>query len=54
MTEFFHDVPAPVAFAGTDAGDGLAYRVYDPNRVVAGKTMAEHLRIAVCYWHSFH
>jgi xylose isomerase len=53
MTEFFHDVPTPVAFAGTDAGDGLAYRVYDPDRVVAGKTMAEHLRIAVCYWHSF-
>jgi xylose isomerase len=54
MTEFFTDVPAPVAFAGTDAApDQLAYRVYDPTRVVAGKTMAEHLRIAVCYWHSF-
>ena len=53
MNEFFHDVPTPVAFAGADAGDGLGYRVYDPNRVVAGKTMAEHLRIAVCYWHSF-
>lgn len=53
MTEFFTDVPQPVAFAGSGATDGLAYRVYDPNRVVAGKTMAEHLRIAVCYWHSF-
>jgi xylose isomerase len=30
-----------------------AFQVYDPQRVVAGKTMAEHLRIAVCYWHSF-
>jgi xylose isomerase len=53
MTEFFTEVPGPVAFAGSGSGDGLAYRVYDPNRVVAGKTMAEHLRIAVCYWHSF-
>ncbi|MEZ5248589.1 MAG: xylose isomerase [Ilumatobacteraceae bacterium] len=54
MPEFFLDVPEPVAFAGSDAGpDRLAYRVYDPDRVVAGKTMAEHLRIAVCYWHSF-
>jgi xylose isomerase len=62
MTEFFRDVPEPVAFAGAaDAADGAdgapgdrpAYRVYDPDRVVAGKRMADHLRIAVCYWHSF-
>jgi len=53
MTDFFSDVPDPVAFAGAGTGDGLAYRVYDPTRVVAGKTMAEHLRIAICYWHSF-
>jgi xylose isomerase len=55
MTEFFADVPAPVAFAGStgSSGDGLRYRIYDPKRTVLGKTMAEHLRIAVCYWHSF-
>jgi xylose isomerase len=53
MTEFFTDVSTPVAFAGAGSQDGLAYRVYDPDRIVAGKTMAEHLRIAVCYWHSF-
>ena len=53
MTEFFASVPEPVAPAGTDPGDGLGFSVYDPDRVVAGKTMAEHLRIAVCYWHSF-
>ena len=52
--EFFPDVAEPVAVAGTDPGDGaLAYRVYDPARVVGDRTMAEHLRIAVCYWHSF-
>ena len=55
MTEFFTSVPHPVAFAtpGASSSDALTYRVYDPNRVVRGKTMAEHLRIAVCYWHSF-
>ncbi len=53
MSEFFASVPGPVAPAGTDPGDGLGFSVYDPDRVVAGKTMAEHLRIAVCYWHSF-
>ena len=31
----------------------LAYRYYDPERVVLGKRMEDHLRIAVCYWHTF-
>jgi xylose isomerase len=52
MSEFFTDVPEPVNPAGT-SGDGLSYLVYDPDRMVAGKRMEEHLRIAVCYWHSF-
>jgi len=52
--EFFPDIAAPVRFAGSDGGaDGPAYLVYQPERMVAGKTMAEQLRIAVCYWHSF-
>ncbi|MEM9131863.1 MAG: xylose isomerase [Actinomycetota bacterium] len=31
----------------------MAYRVYDPDRLVAGRRMEDHLRIGVCYWHSF-
>ncbi|MFT3955018.1 MAG: xylose isomerase [Piscinibacter sp.] len=31
----------------------MGYRWYDPDRKVLGKRMAEHLRFAVCYWHSF-
>jgi xylose isomerase len=31
----------------------LAYNFYEPQKVVLGKTMAEHLRIAVCYWHTY-
>ncbi len=50
---FFDDVPEPVTYARDGAGDGLAYRVYDSDRVVAGRRMEDHLRIAVCYWHSF-
>ncbi len=53
MPSFFSDVPKPVAFAGTDPKGGLGYRVYNPDRIVAGKRMEDHLRIAVCYWHSF-
>ena len=54
MTDFFTEVPRRVRYAG-EQGDpeDLAYRVYDPDQIVAGKSMAEHLRIAVCYWHSF-
>jgi xylose isomerase len=53
MTEFFTEVPDRVAPAGAGPADGLAFRVYDPDRVVDGKRMEDHLRIAVCYWHSF-
>jgi xylose isomerase len=42
-----------VRFEGPDSDNPLAYRWYDKNRVIAGRTMAEHLRFAVCYWHSF-
>jgi xylose isomerase len=53
MAEFFTDV-APVRFEGPDTDTELAFRVYDPDRVVLGERMADHLRMAVCYWHSFH
>ncbi len=51
--EFFSDVPGPVGLVGADSGDDLAFRVYDPERMVLGKRMEDQLRIAVCYWHSF-
>src|SRR6185369_15451954 len=38
---------------GPDATDPLAYTVYDPDRMVLGKRMEDHLRIGVCLWHSF-
>ncbi len=50
---FFSDVPEPVAFAGSSSSKGLSYRVYDPDQMVAGRRMEDHLRIGVCYWHSF-
>jgi len=51
-TEFFTGVGA-VRYAGPDSDDPLSYRWYDADRVVAGRRMADHLRMAVCYWHSF-
>jgi xylose isomerase len=54
MTDFFPNVPerVPAAAAGGDETP-FRFRVYDPDRIVAGKRMEDHLRVAVCYWHSF-
>ena len=51
MTDFFKDVPK-VRFEGA-AGGELAFRHYNPDEVVMGKRMEDHLRFAVAYWHSF-
>ena len=52
MSEFFNDI-APIRYEGPQSDNPLAYRYYDPERVVLGKRMEEHLRLAVCYWHTF-
>jgi xylose isomerase len=44
---------APIRYEGPETGNDFAYRVYDPQRVVLGKSMQDWLRCAVCYWHSF-
>ena len=51
MSQFFAD-RAPARFAGPDSKDPLAFRFYDPDRVVLGKPMRDHFRFAVAYWHS--
>jgi xylose isomerase len=50
--EFFEGV-GRIPFAGPDSDDPFAFRWYDAERVVAGRRMEDHLRMAVCYWHSF-
>ena len=50
MSQFFGDMK-PLTFA-PDA-EGPAFRHYNPEEVVLGKKMKDHLRFAVAYWHSF-
>jgi xylose isomerase len=50
---FFTDVEQPIRYEGPDSDNPLAFRWYDADRVVAGRRMEDHLRFAVCYWHSF-
>ncbi|MGB0112247.1 MAG: xylose isomerase [Ilumatobacteraceae bacterium] len=52
MSTFFEDIDT-IRYEGPDSEDPLAFRWYDADRIVAGKTMRDHLRIGVCYWHSF-
>lgn len=50
--EFFKGI-GQIKFEGTQSDNPLAYRWYDENKVIAGKTMKEYLRFACAYWHSF-
>jgi xylose isomerase len=42
-----------IPYEGPKSKNPLAFKFYDENQVVAGKSMRDHLRFAVCYWHSF-
>ena len=52
MNPFFADIDK-IGYQGPDGDADLAFRWYDPERQVLGKSMAEQLRFAVCYWHTF-
>ena len=51
-TRFFGDI-GPAKFEGPDSTNPLAYRFYNPDEIVMGKRMEDHLRFSVAYWHSF-
>ena len=51
MTKFY-SITDPIKYEGPDSKNALAYRWYNPKQKVLGKSMAEHLRFAVCYWHT--
>ncbi|MEL7536548.1 MAG: xylose isomerase [Pseudomonadota bacterium] len=42
-----------IPYEGPNSDNPLAFKAYDRNRVVAGKSLEQHLRFAVCYWHTF-
>jgi len=52
MSGYFDHID-PIKFEGADSDNPLAFKYYDAKRMVMGKTMEEHLRVAVCYWHTF-
>jgi xylose isomerase len=52
FTEYFKGI-GNIDYEGPESDNPLAFQWYDENRVVAGKSMKDHLRFACSYWHSF-
>ena len=52
MTTYFPEVDR-IQFEGPQSGNPLAFRHYDANEIVEGRSMNDWLRFAVCYWHTF-
>ncbi len=50
--EFFKGI-GKIGFEGRESDNPLAFKWYDENAVVAGKSMKEHFRFAIAYWHTF-
>ncbi|MCL1992698.1 MAG: xylose isomerase [Spirochaetes bacterium] len=50
--EYFPGI-GKIKFEGSKSRNPLAFKFYDPDKVVGGKKMKDHLRFAVAYWHSF-
>lgn len=52
MKKYFDNIES-IKYEGPNSNNPMSYRYYDANKTILGKTMAEHLRIAVCAWHTF-
>ena len=53
MTDTIFAAVDPIRFGGRESRNPLSYRWYEADRKIRGKSMRDHLRWAVCYWHSF-
>ena len=50
--EFFPGI-GKIQFEGRESKNPMAFHYYDENKVVMGKTLKDHLRFAMAYWHTF-
>ena len=51
MSEFFPNIPA-VKYEGKDSKNPFAFKFYNADEVIAGKTMREHCKFALAWWHA--
>jgi xylose isomerase len=52
MNKYFLKVEKPIPYEGKDSKNPLAFKYYNKNQKVGNKTMAEHLRFSVAFWHT--
>ena len=52
MNTYFKEI-SPIKYEGPKSKNPLAFKFYDPDKKIGSKTMKEHLRFGVAYWHSF-
>ena len=52
MKEYFKGI-SKIQFEGKNSDNPLAFKYYNPDQLVAGKTMREHFKFAIAYWHTF-
>ncbi len=52
MTTYFKNI-SKIEFEGKESDNPLAFKYYNPNQIVRGKSMREHFKFAVAYWHTF-
>ena len=53
MKRYFPEVATRIRYEGAESKNPLAFKHYNPKAKVGGKTMAQHLKFAVSYWHTF-
>ena len=53
MSNYFPDVKGQIKYEGKDSKNPLAFKYYNKDQKVGNKTMAEHLRFSVAWWHTF-
>ena len=53
MTHAFFEGFSPIKYEGSNSTNPMAFQHYNPDEVVLGKRLEDHLRFAVAYWHSF-
>ena len=51
-TEYFKGINK-ISFEGSESDNPFAFKYYNPDQIVAGKTMRDHFKFAIAYWHSF-
>lgn len=51
-SEYFKGINK-IPFEGSESNNPFAFKYYNPDQIVAGKTMRDHFKFAIAYWHSF-